>query len=61
MNLVFIGFKKSGKTTIGKEVSSLLNKPFIDVDDLTSSHIALSSDFKKLNSFTSLSTVIPSS
>lgn len=32
-NLVFIGMPMSGKTTLGKRVSALLNKRFVDVDD----------------------------
>lgn len=34
MNIVLIGFKKSGKTTIGRILSKLLNKNFVDIDDL---------------------------
>lgn len=34
MNIILIGFKKSGKTTLGKILSKLLNKKFIDIDDI---------------------------
>jgi len=34
MNILLIGFKKSGKTTTGKLLSSFLSKKFIDVDDV---------------------------
>lgn len=33
-NLILIGFKGSGKTTLGKKVASLLGLPFVDTDDL---------------------------
>ena len=34
MNIILIGFKNSGKTTIGKRLSQILNKNFVDTDDL---------------------------
>jgi len=34
MNVILIGFKKSGKTTLGKILSSFLNKKFIDIDEI---------------------------
>lgn len=34
MNVVLIGFKKSGKTTIGRILSSLFKKKFYDVDEV---------------------------
>ncbi len=34
MNIIFIGFKKSGKTTIGEHLSSILNKNFYDIDEM---------------------------
>lgn len=34
MNIILIGFKKAGKTTIGQLLSSLLKKRFIDMDDV---------------------------
>ncbi len=34
MNLVLIGFRCSGKTTVGKRLSSLLGRVFVDTDDL---------------------------
>ncbi len=34
MNIIFIGFKKSGKTTVGKSLSLLLKKKFVDIDEL---------------------------
>src|SRR3990167_9521784 len=34
MNIILIGFKKSGKTTIGKILSKSLKKNFIDIDDV---------------------------
>ena len=33
-NIVLIGLSGSGKTTIGKELSNLLKRPFIDTDEL---------------------------
>ena len=33
-NLVLIGFKSSGKTKIGRYLSKILNRKFIDTDDL---------------------------
>lgn len=33
-NLILIGFKRSGKTTLGKELATVLNRSFIDTDDL---------------------------
>jgi shikimate kinase len=33
-NLIFIGFKRSGKTSTGKKVALKLDKQFIDTDDL---------------------------
>jgi|JI102314A2RNA_FD_contig_81_1159048_length_2222_multi_2_in_0_out_0_3 shikimate kinase len=34
MHIILIGFKNSGKTTLGQELSRVLNKSFIDIDDL---------------------------
>ncbi|MFA6119279.1 MAG: shikimate kinase [Parachlamydiales bacterium] len=34
MNLILIGFKSSGKSAIGKKISMMLNKNFIDMDDV---------------------------
>lgn len=34
MQLILIGFQKSGKTTIGKKVAHFLNIPFFDIDEL---------------------------
>ncbi len=34
MNVILIGFKASGKTTLGKALARLLNRPFIDTDRL---------------------------
>lgn len=34
MNIILIGFKKSGKSTIGKEISKKINKTFLDMDDV---------------------------
>lgn len=34
MNIVLIGFKNAGKTSIGKLLAEKLNKPFIDTDSL---------------------------
>lgn len=34
-NLVLIGLRGSGKTTIGRRVAGELGRPFIDLDDLT--------------------------
>lgn len=33
-NLILIGFKAAGKTTLGKKIALQLNRPFIDTDDL---------------------------
>ncbi len=33
-NIILIGFKGSGKTSIGKGIARLLNKRFIDLDDV---------------------------
>ena len=33
-NLILIGFKGSGKTTLGRSLASQLKMPFIDTDDL---------------------------
>jgi shikimate kinase len=33
-NLILIGFKAAGKTTLGQKVASALSRPFIDTDDL---------------------------
>lgn len=33
-NLILIGFKGAGKTTLGCKVATALNKPFIDTDEL---------------------------
>ncbi len=33
-NIGFIGFMKSGKTSVGKQVAKKLNKKFIDIDEL---------------------------
>ena len=33
-NLILIGFKSAGKTTLGKKIAQQLNRPFIDTDDL---------------------------
>lgn len=33
-NLILIGFKAAGKTTLGKKIAQQLNRPFIDTDDL---------------------------
>ncbi len=34
MNLILVGFKKCGKTTIGKALAKALSKDFIDVDSI---------------------------
>lgn len=34
MNIILIGFKNSGKTTLGKEVAELFSMSFVDTDDL---------------------------
>lgn len=34
MNLIFFGFKNSGKTTLGKLTAEKLGRPFIDTDHL---------------------------
>ena len=34
MNLILIGFKNAGKSTIGKVLSEKTNKPFFDIDRL---------------------------
>ena len=34
MNIVLIGFRGSGKTSIGREVAALLGRPFVDTDAL---------------------------
>ena len=34
MHIILIGFKNSGKTTLGKRLSRVLQKSFIDIDDL---------------------------
>lgn len=34
MNIMLIGFKNSGKTTIGKKLASFLNKKFFDIDEI---------------------------
>ncbi len=36
VNIVFIGFKKCGKTTIGAKVAERLHRPFVDIDQLIS-------------------------
>lgn len=33
-NLILIGFKSAGKTTLGKKIAEQLHRPFIDTDDL---------------------------
>lgn len=40
MNLVLIGFKNSGKTTIGSLIAEQTNKTFIDLDVLIAQHEA---------------------
>jgi len=37
VNIVLIGMPYSGKTTFGKALANLLNRPFIDTDDLITS------------------------
>ncbi len=32
-NLILIGFKASGKTTLGRKIAAYLKKPFLDTDD----------------------------
>jgi len=34
MNLVLIGYRAAGKTTVGRRLSAALRKPFLDTDDL---------------------------
>jgi len=34
MNIILIGFKKSGKTSIGKILSSVMKKKFFDIDEI---------------------------
>jgi shikimate kinase len=34
MGIVLIGYRGSGKTTVGRLLAQRLNKPFVDVDDL---------------------------
>ena len=34
MNAIFFGFKRCGKTTLGKAVAKRLDRPFIDTDEL---------------------------
>lgn len=38
MNIVLVGFKGSGKTTIGQALAKKLNRPFIDTDYLVEIH-----------------------
>lgn len=33
-NLILIGFKGAGKTTLGRKIAEKLQRPFIDTDDL---------------------------
>jgi len=33
MNLVLIGYRASGKTSVGLELSRRLNRPFVDIDE----------------------------
>lgn len=35
MNVILIGFKASGKSTVGKALARVTNRKFIDCDDLT--------------------------
>ncbi len=42
MNLIIFGFKASGKTSLGKMISSYLNCPFVDTDDLIAKEHGLS-------------------
>ena len=35
-NVILIGFKRSGKTSFGKQLAIKLKRPFIDTDDLIS-------------------------
>lgn len=41
-NLVLIGLRGSGKTTVGRLVAARMGRPFIDLDDLT--HVELGAD-----------------
>ena len=34
MNIILVGFKKCGKTTIGKLLAKFLDKNFVDIDDI---------------------------
>ena len=38
MNLILIGFRASGKTSVGKRLSALLQRPFYDTDALIQRH-----------------------
>jgi len=37
VNIVFIGYRCSGKTIVGREIAQRLNRLFVDVDDLLES------------------------
>ncbi|HOL54578.1 MAG TPA: shikimate kinase [bacterium] len=39
--IILIGFMASGKTTIGKELSKILNRDFIDTDELIEKRVGL--------------------
>ncbi len=38
-NILLIGLRGSGKTTIGRELAASLRKPFVDLDDHTARHL----------------------
>ncbi len=50
MNLVLIGYRGSGKTTVGKRLAARMGKEFVDTDDLLEKqHGALISDIVKFH------------
>ncbi len=49
-NIVLIGMPASGKSTVGRELSKKLNRPFVDSDSVITEKIGMSiSEFFKLN------------
>lgn len=47
MNIILIGFKNSGKTTVGKKLAEKLHYPFIDVDHLIEANFAKENNLQK--------------
>jgi shikimate kinase len=41
-NIILIGYRCTGKSTVGKELSKVLNRPFVDTDDLITSRSGMS-------------------